>query len=209
MGAAMIKKYWPTTQDLERARQAYEENEPRDLFYRIARELTTLAIQEQTSITLSEALASLLQTWNKSYYRFRRFDTQHFHDIEDLIEKTLPLVMKFRQNDGRRSEGEIVSLFAVYEKVLGPVGAAKCLHLLAPDFFPLWDRAIAKKYGLPLRKAGDNADLYVEFLNHSREQRERLGIKQINGRPILKAIDEYNYVVFTSGIDITSSREAE
>lgn len=192
-------KHWPTIKDLESARQAYEKNEPRDLFYRIAIELTTLAIDNRTSITLSEAIASLLQTWNRSYYQYRKFDGQHFHDIEELIEKTLPLVRELRDNRIGCSNAEIRNLYTDYEKVLGPVGAAKCLHLLVPDFFPLWDRAIAEKYGLPLRKTGDNAKLYIEFLEHTREQRDRIEEKQIHGRHLLKAIDEYNYCKFTKG----------
>lgn len=192
-------KHWPTIKDLESARQAYEKNEPRDLFYRIAIELTALAIDNRTSITLSEALASLLQTWNRPYYQYRKFSSQHFHDIDSLIEKTLPLIQELRNNKIECSNAEIRQLYTDYKKVLGPVGAAKCLHLLAPDFFPLWDRAIAEKYGLPLRKTGDNAELYIEFLEHAREQRASIGEEQINGRRILKAIDEYNYCKFTKG----------
>lgn len=45
-------------------------------------------------------------------------------------------------------EATVKGVFKSFEKVLGPVGATKCLHLLAPRFFPLWDRAIAEAYGL-------------------------------------------------------------
>lgn len=86
----------PTIQDIEAARQAFEANEPRDLFYRAATELVSLALEGRTSLSVAEALAVLLQTWNKMFYQFKAF-----------------------------------------EEILGPVGAAKCLHLLAPRFFPL------------------------------------------------------------------------
>lgn len=196
----MIKPIWPSIEDLNKARRLFEENEPRDLFYRIATELITLAIEGRTSISLSEALASLLLTWNKNYYRFRKFDNQHFQNIDILIKKTLAVVLKIRTDKDSCTPNIIKSLFILYEDVLGPVGASKCLHLLAPRSFPLWDREIAKEYGLPIHQRGDNADRYVQFYLHAREQSERIGRDEINGRGILKAIDEYNYCIFTKGL---------
>jgi hypothetical protein len=60
----------PCPDDLVNSRRAFEANEPRDLFYRAATELVALAREGRTSLTLAEALAVLLQTWNKAYYRF-------------------------------------------------------------------------------------------------------------------------------------------
>lgn len=74
-----------TIADVDRARKTYESNEPRDLFYKAATELVSLAIGGQTSLTLSDAIAVLLQTWNREYYRFRKFDTQHYTDIDNLL----------------------------------------------------------------------------------------------------------------------------
>lgn len=60
----------PTATQLEQARELFEEYEPRDLFYRAATELIDLALDRKTSLTVAEALAVLLQTWNAQYYRF-------------------------------------------------------------------------------------------------------------------------------------------
>ena len=68
-------------------------------------------------------------------------------------------------------------MFQDFEEILGPVGAAKALHLLAPEFFPLWDRAIASAYGVPLRKVGRNAEQYLAFIRMTREQVRHL-VKQ-------------------------------
>ena len=57
----------PSIQDIEAARQAFETNEPRDLFYRAATELVILALDGKTSLSVTEALAVLLQTWNKMF----------------------------------------------------------------------------------------------------------------------------------------------
>lgn len=91
------------------------------------------------------------------------------------------------------------SVFVDFEKVLGPVGAAKALHLLAPDFLPLWDRAIAVAYGLELGPAGSNGARYVRLAYIARVQAARINGHTTPGRGALKAIDEYNYCRFTKG----------
>jgi len=192
-------EHWPSAEDLATARLIYEKNEPRNLFYRIAIELTNLAIEKKTSISVAEALASLLQTWNRPYYQYRKFDAQHFLEIESLIKRTFPILIKIRNKEIACPRQEIEVLFSDFEEVLGPVGASKCLHLLAPNFFPLWDRAIANRYGLSLQKKGENATLYAQFLYHTQKQSERTGSSQLHGRSILKAIDEYNFCKFTKG----------
>lgn len=59
----------PSIKDLKRARKVFLENEPRDLFYKVATELVELSIKERTKVKLSEALAVLLQTWNRAYHQ--------------------------------------------------------------------------------------------------------------------------------------------
>jgi len=192
----------PSIQDIEAARQAFETNEPRDLFYRAATELVTLALDGKTSLSVTEALAVLLQTWNKMFYQYRRFDSQHFTDIERLIRDHHSILIAFRQRSIEslnQDDEKVTSLFRAFEEVLGPVGAAKCLHLLAPRFFPLWDRAIAKAYGLPLEKMGRNAGRYCRFMGIVKGQIQSLGGEQVIGRNPLKAIDEYNYCKYTKG----------
>ena len=77
--------------------------------------------------------------------------------------------------------------------MLGPVGAAKALHLLAPGFLPLWDRNIAYKYGLGLHAVGTNGLRYVRMTQLVKDQVMCLGGSvAIDGNPV-KRIDEYNY----------------
>jgi hypothetical protein len=192
-----------TIPEIEAARQAFEDHEPRDLFYRAATELVALALDGRTSLSVAEALAVLLQTWNKMFYRYRRFDSQHFADIERLIRDHRSMLITFRQRSiqsiKQEDESEVVRVFKAFEEVLGPVGAAKCLHLLAPRFFPLWDRAIADAYSLPLRPRGRNAERYWRFMGIVKKQVQSLGGEQAIGRNPLKAIDEYNYCKHTKG----------
>lgn len=192
----------PTHDDLVRARDVFAANETRDLFYRVATELVALALKGRTSVTPAEALAVLLQTWNRSYYQYRRFDQAHLSELEALLADTRPLVEnQFRlrplesmtENDAQAGE----FLFGCFEDVLGPVGAAKCLHLLAPRFFPLWDRKIARCYGVALRSGGSNAKRYQRFMELTRELCKDLGGEAACGTRLLKALDEYNYSRFT------------
>lgn len=102
-----------------------------------------------------------------------------------------------------QDEGPVKELFAAFEEVLYPVGAAKCLHLLAPGFFPLWDGAIAKGYGLSLGRRGENAGRYWRFMQVAREQTRRLGGSFMGDNP-LKSLDEYNYCVYTKHLQLPS-----
>lgn len=198
----------PSPQDLADTRRAFEANEPRDLFYRAATELIALARQGSTKLSLAEALAVLLQTWNKSYYRFRRFDARHFEDIEAVLDANQELLSSLSSHTiesvGLHHETPVKKLFTAFERVLGPVGAAKCLHLLVPDLFPLWDRAIAAAYKIPLGNTGTNATRYWAFMRIAKTQCESLREQGHAGANPLKSIDEFNYCRFTQGW--TSSR---
>ena len=77
---------------------------------------------------------------------------------------------------------------------MGKTGAAKCLHLLAPRFFPLWDTKIAIAYKLG---KGEEAERYCRFMDITKGQIIDLGGEKAIGRNPLKALDEYNYWKYT------------
>jgi hypothetical protein len=194
----------PTADQLNRAHLRFEEREPRSLFYKAATELVRLALEGKTSVTLAQALAVLLQTWNASFYRFgrsdprRRFDAAHFARIESVLRQHDQALRSFRSRRihsvSDADAGLVKRVFHAFEAVMGPVGTAKSLHLLAPDFFPLWDRAIAaaRPYRIAIGSFGTNAEKYWRFMCKVQEQCRRIcwqGVKQ----PPLKALDEFNY----------------
>jgi len=104
-----------------------------------------ICVTKKTTLSVAEALAVLLQTWNSAYYRFHcKFDIRHkkSKNLYRQFGKSL-ITYRHRKIDSLvESDKPIVSdIFREFENVLGAVGASKTLHLLAPNFFPLWDNA--------------------------------------------------------------------
>jgi len=192
----------PTWEQLERSRTLLQEYEPRDLFYRTATELVALALDGKTKLSVAESLAVLLQTWNAPYYRFHPFDSERFAALETVLSSQRSTLDEFRTRSIATMTTYdfhiIAYLFTAFELVLGPVGAAKGLHLLAPEFFPLWDREITKAYRINVGAPGTNSAEYVRFMTIVVKQITQL----VSNGPcvgLLKRIDEYNYCRFTKG----------
>ena len=189
----------PTLSDVRDARKKFREVEPRDLFYRAATELVKLARSGTSDLSLADALAVLLQTWNVTFYRFKKMDEQHLGQLSALLVSCDKQLAAFRDmtidslcDDDERA---VLELFQRFAELLGPVGAAKALHLLASRFFPLWDNEIACHYpGCRLSKPHDGKGYWL-FMQYTKQQ-----IGDLHGSGILhtlKALDEYNYCRFT------------
>ena len=76
------------------------------------------------------------------------------------------------------------------------MAVAKALHLLAPDFFPLWDRAIAIAYGCDY--SNEPSGKYLAFCKKMRILAEvaRCYVSHPE-KSLLKLMDEYNYAKYT------------
>lgn len=194
----------PNHNDLVRAHQAFRARESRDLFYRAATALVRLAREGSVDLTTGEAVAVLLRTWNSAYYRYHRDGAADCANIEALLTQNgewLELTARRTITSLADADKEpVMTVFGGFETALGPVGAAKALHLLAPHFMPLWDRAIAAEYTGHLGRTGTNGRRYLVFMRECREQSIALGADSstVEGN-VLKALDEYNYCVFTKG----------
>jgi hypothetical protein len=199
--------------DLETQCRAFEEWEPRDSMYRVS----TFLVREwwDDPAKLVDALSVLLLIWNGAFYRYGSFN-------EDALESCL------RQNQGKlcafrardissfceADEPDIEKLFRLLSQALkrtvdgveSPVSAGKALHLLAPNFFPLWDQYIAPGYGCPYM--GELASVaYIAFARRIRVMAAQLNAELASDgdarkewqlrKPLLKRIDEYNYMKYT------------
>lgn len=198
----MASTHRPSRDDLARAHAAFRAHESRDLFYRAATALVRLAREGAVDLTTGEAIAVLLRTWNSAYYRYHRSGTADYAAIEALISNHGDWLNSVTQRTiaslADADERPLLTVFAGFEAAPGPVGAAKALHLLAPRFMPLWDRAIAAEYVGQLGPVGSNGWRYLQFMRECREQSAAAGgdTTAADGN-ILKALDEYNYCVFT------------
>lgn len=186
---------------LERAHRRIE-NDYGDPFYRVATALVRLSKRRQNRVKVADALAALLLTWNASFYTRNPGPRRRLvRDLDGLLGKhrrALARLSGASIKSLRTHEEDARSVFAAFDEKLGPVGAAKALHLLAPRFFPLWDRAIAKAYlGGGMQKAGKNVDRYLRFMELVQGQYESLPDARTLGRYQLRALDEFNYCRYT------------
>ncbi len=188
----------PTLGDLEEARRVFELEEPRGLFYKVASELVDRALRGESSTSVSEAVAVLLQTWNAQFYRFRGgFTETDYRTIDALLQKHMGDLLKLRPLSIETASSEQLDhaswIFSAFEPGLGATGASKCLHLLAPRLYPLWENGIQKAYGFYLTYAPDRSRDYRRFMEVARQSILAFGGESALGRNPLKAWDEWNY----------------
>lgn len=136
------------------------------------------------------------------------------NDIKDLYESFLDALAceKEKGNTNQHNEegGRGLNQELKKEKVnrnsYSPVSTAKFLHIFCPNFFPLWDRTIADRYGCSYGNGKDSFESYWEYMIKVKEQINNIegtkteGIKEIlKEYTILKLVDEYNYMSYTKG----------
>lgn len=195
----MSRYYAVSLEDLARARLAYERDEPRDLFYRVALAIILDAEAGRGQFSVVEGLAVLLQSWNLGYYRRARhpFDEAHYKAIGELLTANHTELMELRDRaietmtDADRATVE--RLFDRFVAVLGPVGSAKTLHLLAPRWFPIFDNYILQAF----RVWGRDGHAYWRFMTAIQAQVQMVGGEAAAGLNVVKALDELSFCRFT------------
>jgi hypothetical protein len=180
--------------------------ESRAHVYPRARGRIEAAIAAEDVEALTDAVWPFLRSWNWTFYRFRpELLNSHPLELHDLLLwfwHYRVWIDEFRQMTieaiPKSEEERVIEMFNEFDAALGPVGAAKVLHVLAPDTFPLWDRSICRGYGVSLLRAGKNGKRYWRFLRLvARKQCLDLRQQGYIGSGLLKRIDERNYVTFT------------
>jgi hypothetical protein len=116
-------------EEVERGHDAFVKNEPRDLFYRAATELVSLALRNAVNLTVAEPLAVLLQTWNRGYFRFQKPDkAERFASMERMLTEYNGVIHEYRKRwiDTVDSDEQvkIANLFQEFEAVLGGKSAS-------------------------------------------------------------------------------------
>jgi len=198
----------PSPDEIRHGCDEYERREKRDAMYKVASFLVDRFWDQPAE--MADALGVLLLTWNQAFYRYGSFD---FDELEKCIASNLRVLGSYRHRAittyAAADDAAITALFEQFLVALqitggsvrgrrSPVGTAKALHLLAPNFFPIWDAEIARAYDCYY--ASQPAERYLQFL---RKIRQIVSVSTIaaatatTGKTIVKLVDEYNYARFT------------
>jgi hypothetical protein len=211
--------------------KAFVENERRDAMYKVSTYLINQFWGKPEDIT--DALGVLLLTWNQALYRYGSFSSD---SLENCLTKNMKEIEGYRQRDiFSYSASDNVSIVKLFNELLealktedkgrkSPVAVAKALHLLAPNFFPLWDVKIAEEgYNCLWGASFEGSDMYLILIQKTQQQIDEIiqsytglsgldlnekkdTLKEICAncssnlpfkKSIIKIIDEYNYAKFT------------
>jgi len=136
------------------------------------------------------------------------------NDIKDLYESFLEVLTcekekgntKLHNEEGGQGSDQGSKEENGNTKSYSPVSTAKFLHIFCPNFFPLWDRTIADRYGCSYKNGKNSFESYWEYMIKVKEQINNIEgtktgeIKEIlKEYTILKLVDEYNYMSYTKG----------
>ena len=228
MGLSKKNPEIPADTNFEHYHKIYLQHEPRDLFYRASSCLAELAKNGGQEITLGEAMFVLLLTWNRQAYTYNRgkenkdkkdgdknikFDDEIVREVELILADYAEFIsrsssLSIEDKDVQDYDGKVRDLFCQLEPLLGPVGTAKALHLLAPRMLPPLDTKIANAYGIYFvgRNKGKNCEMYLDFIKKIKANYDRLkpnydrmrgNGKLVDSPNLLKLIDEYNFWTYT------------
>ena len=200
----------PTKSEFLKRVKAFNKHEKRNPMYKVAIELVSNSWGKWDKVT--DGLGVLLLTWNNALYRYGIFD---FNKLETSLRRWRQELNQFRGRTIKSlNEKDEKTINAIFENLLralisegkngklrkSPVAVAKALHLLAPDFFPLWDNEIAIGYKCHWIGSEKASEKYIQFCWASKrfvEYLRQLHIPKDPDKSWLKLIDEYAYAKFT------------
>ncbi|MBV8090975.1 MAG: hypothetical protein JO139_15665 [Alphaproteobacteria bacterium] len=196
----------PTAEELEAGCTAFRLHETRDAMYRTASFLVEHFWGQPAE--LADSLGVLLLTWNQAHYRYGSFD---FSKLQRCLETNAAVLQHFRARNildfTPADEPDIRYLFDALLSALciadgsragaqSPVAVGKALHLLAPDFFPMWDKKIAQAYSCGY--SSRPTEKYLAFMRLSKNMACTLRpVIPAGSKNLLKLLDEYNYAKYT------------
>ena len=185
---ANISVNMPTAKELADYHKRYEEEVCTHFVYR-------LATEEMRAGRSAEGIMLLLIAWNR--LNLAKFDPVH---LRRVLHENRPTIAEFagRSISGMNDtdQSAVRGLFQAFDDVpdIGATGAAKSIHLLAPDFLPLWDTKIAEVY------SSHDVEGYWKFMKKTKTQYQNimpdppLCVDDVGHHVgLLKLLDEYNY----------------
>jgi len=198
----------PSQEEFRNGIKEFEKREPRDAIYKVSSFFISYFWKEPYNMAIGVGV--LLLTWNRAFYRFGSFD---FNKLENCIatnlEKLNSLRNRYITSLSKSDNKDINYLFKEFLEALqidsgkypgrkSPVAVSKALHLLAPDFFPIWDQKIAKAYGYNYYKNPEKKYfLFCRIIKNIADKVEDYVVH--SDKTLVKLIDEYNFSKYTGG----------
>jgi len=136
------------------------------IYYEVREKLSRLSLHEFSEIDVNRVIKAFLITWGGMARVLKR--REKWEDkLVAVIKRYSDFLERVRIMDlANLSIKELESLQDLIEKcymeireVVGPTSASKVLHIIAPEFFPLWDVNIRKMY-----KVSDSFRGYFRFM---------------------------------------------
>jgi hypothetical protein len=172
------------------------------------------AIHGQNHLVVAAAIWHLLQEANSTWYgmkNYRETDVRsenlidHLNNINDLLKKCWPDCRHLAVLRGKQIEDlaitdqqQVSEWFESFKNILGPTGAAKNLHFIAPDRFPPWDPRIAQGRGKDFLQDKTGYWTFIEMRKEQCRFIKHAGFSEhVIGTKPLRALDEVDYHWFT------------
>jgi len=131
-----------------------------------------LALGMITEREVKDVIQPFLYLWGWMYRVLERSEYSGWQrELAKMIGSNASVLEEFRTkeltaDDPSQFRSEIKHCYDSFETVVGPIAAAKTLHLLCPSFLPPWDRKIARAAKTE-RSNGNDEDTKTEKLSGS------------------------------------------
>ncbi len=193
-----------TLEELKIKCREFKESEGRASFYNLAFEIKDKYPLQATII--------ILATWNAGRFRFFMSDSKNLCKLKNNLTTCEPLFRELKDKEFKTVNfddlaDKIKEIYSTLSEVKGVeyTGASKVFHLFCPNLIVMWDSYIRNEYmkkkyeiqyGIRIRNDPPTPE---DFLNFQKLMQKIFGHIEWNEKekPFTKAIDEYNYVVFT------------
>jgi hypothetical protein len=197
----------PSCDQLKAGIDAFVRKEDRGKLYFIA--LSHIRENWEYFSEMASGIKLLLDSWHRNFYRFGTFDlnllseciAQNFQSVVHFNNRTLFSLSNQDEDEIQRLFNHFLDALRV-RKSRSPVAVSKALHLLAPDFYPLWDNNIALAYDTLWGDSAFGVFRYIDFCWKTKDIITTVAKCECMHNPspkrsLLKLIDEYNYSKFT------------
>lgn len=159
--------------------------------------------KKHTKRHLEELLSKWKINYDSSSIRAIYASIKDNPKIKDAIEfikgdETGPKKEYIQITISKLGNAETSTLISTKLIMKSPVAVAKALHLLAPNFFPLWDDKIARAYRCYYNE--EPGKKYVSFCKITKTIADKAkDYIVLSDKTLIKLIDEYNYSKHTQG----------